>query len=85
MREKGMTVGRGVVDVAGSGENVGVGMSAGGGERGSESLSDGGRLAASVGLAMHEHDGVLEILPSALEEGGSAAPAAAQPTGTSGH
>ena len=70
MREKGMTVGRGVLDVAGeahgSGESgeaevVGAGLAG--------ALTEGGGSGDGVeGLAVHEHDGVVEIVPSTMEE-----------------
>ena len=60
MREKGMTVGRGVVDLGGSG---GGGGSESGGVSGASY-----EAAETEGLAVHEHDGVVEILPSTVEQ-----------------
>ena len=77
MAEKGMSVGRGVVDVGGSGGGGGgVVVGEGGGVGGG--LLVGDEVGGTVGLAVHEHDGVVEILPSAVEEAGSTTTTAPQ-------
>lgn len=92
MREKGMTVGRGVVDFSGSGSGngssdegsgSGVGVTGGGVlDEGSGSMGELSETAASAGLAVHEHEGVVEILPSTVEERGSTTAQSDTPPGT---
>ena len=81
MREKGMAVGRGVLDAAGRERASEDGEEAEeGGARELAALTAGGEPGGGVeGLAVHEHDGVVEVVPSTMEAAAATESAAQSP------